>query len=318
MGGLFWAGSAAALGYASRRMTRDGDSRTVPLMGVMGAFVFAAQMINFAIPGTGSSGHLTGGLLLAALLGPYAAFVTMASILCVQALFFADGGLLALGCNIFNMGVCSCLLAYPLVYRPLAGANPTPGRLSLACLAAAVVGLQLGALGVVLQTTLSGVSELPFSTFASLMLPIHLAIALVEGLVTAAVLNFVRKAQPGLVEPATMGLTRPTGKVVAAMACAALITAGFISWHASKNPDGLEWSVSKATGKTELEAPESAAHKVLETVQQATAVMPDYAFKAEGKAEEPPKSETSLAGVAGSGLTLLFAGGLGWALRRKR
>ena len=90
-------------------------------MGMLGAFVFAAQMINFSIPGTGSSGHLGGALLLAILLGPHAAFVVVASVLTVQALFFADGGLLALGANLFNLGVLPCYLAYPLVYRPLAG-----------------------------------------------------------------------------------------------------------------------------------------------------------------------------------------------------
>ena len=72
-------------------------------MGVMGAFVFAAQMINFTIPGTGSSGHLCGGMMLTALLGPYAAFLTMIGVLLIQCLLFADGGLLALGCNIWNM-----------------------------------------------------------------------------------------------------------------------------------------------------------------------------------------------------------------------
>ncbi len=81
----------------------------IPLMGVLGAFIFAAQMINFTIPGTGSSGHLGGGMILAILLGPHAAFLVMASVLTVQALFFADGGLLALGCNIWNLGVLSLL-----------------------------------------------------------------------------------------------------------------------------------------------------------------------------------------------------------------
>ena len=93
-------------------------------MGVAGAFVFAAQMLNFAIPGTGSSGHLGGALLLAILLGPEAAFLVMASILAVQALFFADGGLLALGCNIFNLGFFPAFVAYPLVYRRIVGDGP--------------------------------------------------------------------------------------------------------------------------------------------------------------------------------------------------
>ena len=95
-GGVMWAVTAATTFYSARKVQSQLDSRKIPLMGVLGAFVFAAQMINFTIPGTGSSGHLVGGLLLAILLGPHAAFLTLASVLTVQALFFADGGLLAL------------------------------------------------------------------------------------------------------------------------------------------------------------------------------------------------------------------------------
>ena len=94
-------------------------------MGVPGAFIFAAQMINFTIPATGSSGHLGGGMILAILLGPYAAFLMIASAITVQSFFFADGGLLALGCNIINLGGFPCFIAYPLIYKKLAGARPS-------------------------------------------------------------------------------------------------------------------------------------------------------------------------------------------------
>jgi len=104
VGGTVWAATAGLTVYSARKLKQEMDDRKLPLMGVLGAFVFAAQMINFTIPATGSSGHLGGGMILAILLGPYAAFLTMASVLTVQALFFADGGLLALGCNIFNLG----------------------------------------------------------------------------------------------------------------------------------------------------------------------------------------------------------------------
>ena len=123
------AATAGVTLYSARKMRRGLDERRVPLMGVLGAFVFAAQMINFTIPGTGSSGHLGGGLLLAILLGSPAAFITIASILTVQALFFADGGLLALGCNIVNMGLFPCFVVYPRLYRPMVGKKPTSGRL---------------------------------------------------------------------------------------------------------------------------------------------------------------------------------------------
>lgn len=104
VGGTMWAASAGTIAYCSSKVRKELDDSKIPLMGVLGAFIFAAQMINFSIPVTGSSGHLGGGLILSILLGPYATFLTIASVLMVQALFFADGGLLALGCNIFNLG----------------------------------------------------------------------------------------------------------------------------------------------------------------------------------------------------------------------
>ncbi len=200
VGAAMWGATGVVVAYSARHVRSDLDESKIPLMGVAGAFVFAAQMVNFAIPGTGSSGHLGGALLLAILLGPEAAFLVMASILAVQALFFADGGLLALGCNIFNLGFFPAFVAYPLVYRKIVGDGPDlrAGRVFAGALLAAVVGLQLGALAVVLETTASGVSDLPFSTFLLLMQPIHLVIGVVEGLVTAVVVLFVYSAQPEL------------------------------------------------------------------------------------------------------------------------
>jgi len=139
-----WVATSGATVLSARSLRRHPDDRQVPLMGVLGAFVFAAQMVNFTIPGTGSSGHLGGGLLLAILLGPPAGFLVMVSVLTVQALFFADGGLLALGCNIFNLGFFPSFLAFPLVFLPVAGRRPTRARLAVATVLSSVVGLQLG------------------------------------------------------------------------------------------------------------------------------------------------------------------------------
>ncbi len=138
VGGTMWAASAAAIAYCSKKVKEDLDERKVPLMGVLGAFVFAAQMINFTIPATGSSGHLGGGMLLAILLGPYAAFLVIASVLVVQALFFADGGLLALGCNIFNLGFFPAFIAYPLIYKKIVKGEITKGKLALGASLAAI------------------------------------------------------------------------------------------------------------------------------------------------------------------------------------
>ena len=231
-GVLMWVASCAVMSVAARCVQRA-DDRLMPLMGMLGAFVFAAQMVNFSIPGTGSSGHLGGGLLLAILLGPHAAFVVVASVLTVQALFFADGGLLALGANMFNLGVLPCYLAYPLVYRPLAGRSPAPRRVAFAALLAAVVALQLGALAVVLQTVASGISSLPASAFLGLMLPIHLAIGVVEGLATATLVGFLRRARPELLDLSASGMAPGRRQLLLPLSLAAALTGGVLSWFAS-------------------------------------------------------------------------------------
>ena len=131
---LALAGAAAFYAYKKARKDFSKD-KILPAVAVTG-LVFALQMINFAIPQTGSSGHIVGGVLLAAILGPYAAFLAMCSILLVQSVFFADGGLLALGCNIFNMGFLACFVAYPLLYKPLADRKKSVAGAILASVAA--------------------------------------------------------------------------------------------------------------------------------------------------------------------------------------
>lgn len=143
VGGTMWAATAGVAAYSIKKIQSDLDQKKIPLMGVMGAFIFAAQMINFSIPATGSSGHLGGGMLLSILLGPYAGFLTMASILAIQALFFADGGLLAFGCNVFNLGFFTCFIAYPFIYKQIMRRGYSPARMFGAAMLSAVVGLQL-------------------------------------------------------------------------------------------------------------------------------------------------------------------------------
>jgi cobalt/nickel transport system permease protein len=322
-----WAASAALTLYSARKVRQEIDDRRVPLMGVLGAFVFSAQMINFTIPATGSSGHLGGGMILSILLGPHAAFLVMASILTVQALVFADGGLLALGCNIFNLGFFPCVVAYPLLYRRIAGERPTEGRIFAGAMASAVLALQLGAFGVVLQTLFSGLTELPFGTFLLLMQPIHLAIGIVEGLATALVVIFVWKARPETVAmagPSRAEAAGPFRRVPAGLLLLALITGGALSWFASTYPDGLEWAVSRTSGKEELEAPERGVHWSLAQLQAMTAFLPDYGFRRETAESSPAErwpavsAGTSVAGIVGSGITLAVAGLIGFGLKRQR
>ncbi|NLY76245.1 MAG: cobalamin biosynthesis protein CbiM [Firmicutes bacterium] len=327
VGGAMWAAAAGLTAYSAKKVRLDPDEKKVPLMGVLGAFIFAAQMINFTIPGTGSSGHLGGGLLLAALLGPYAGFLTMASILAVQGFFFGDGGLLAMGCNIFNLGFYPCFIAYPLLFKPIVGKRPTPGRILAGASLAAIVGLQLGSFSVVLETLVSGISELPFRAFLWLMQPVHLAIGIVEGLITAAVLTFVWKARPELLESTVAGAAYgdlDLKKVLISLSIAAALTGGALSWFASTHPDGLEWALFHASGKEELEAP-AGIHQTMAGIQEKTAILPDYGFKtpAENAAAESEPVErwpavsggTSFAGLVGGLFTLLLTGVIGYGLR---
>ncbi|MCU0691741.1 MAG: energy-coupling factor ABC transporter permease [Polyangiaceae bacterium] len=317
-----WATAAGFMVHAALQLKRDAKSSQPALMGVLGAFVFAAQMVNFSIPGTGASGHLGGGLLLSALLGPHAAFLVMASVLTVQALLFADGGLLALGCNIVNLGVFTCFLAYPLLFRPVAGTEPSGRRLTLAALVSAVAGLVLGAFAVVLETTASGISQLPFLPFLAFMVPIHLAIGAVEGLVTGSVLLYVWRARPDLVrrEP---DATRPLRALLIGFAVTTAGVGGMLSWFASPHPDGLEWSMGQIAGHEQVRASDDGLHGTLGRLQKATSLLPDYSIAGvQGEATEPawpaPDAGTSLSATIGAALTLLLALGTGLLLRLAR
>lgn len=343
VGATMWAAAAGLTVYSARKLGQETDERKIPLMGVLGALVFAAQMINFTIPGTGSSGHLAGGILLAVLLGPYAGFLTMASILTVQALFFADGGLLALGCNIFNMGFFPCFVAFPFIYSKITAGRRGRKPIFAATMAAAIVGLQLGAFGVVIETVLSGVSELPLVSFLLLMLPIHLAIGVVEGLVSASLIGFVYRSRPEALEnhvPSPAGdkprpCAEPAGRtatglkpLLLALILIAAFTGGVLSWFASTNPDGLEWSISGITGNKELQNSDSWIHKHLSGVQKKIALLPGYNFQedkneasgskdTQGKGEHWPevRAGSSVSGLLGGAMSLVLAGLIGFGIR---
>jgi cobalt/nickel transport system permease protein len=306
--------SAGVIGYSIKKIKNtDLSDNKIPMMGVMGAFVFAAQMINFTIPVTGSSGHIGGGILLAALLGPFPAFITLASVLIIQCLFFADGGLLALGCNIFNMGFFACMIAYPLIYKPILKKAITPKRITIASILATVVSLQLGALAVVLQTTASGVTELPFTSFLALMQPIHLAIGVVEGIITGAVLCFIYRVRKEILMNAMENDIKakvPLKKVLTFFVLATVLVGGVLSIYASSNPDGLEWSIQGILGTSEL-TNSSDTHIAAQELQDRTAILPDYSFQ-ENQQEKP--FGTSISGIVGGVLTLLVTIVLGMAV----
>ena len=300
--------STAVAGYSIHKLRLEDDSKKVPVMGVMGAFVFATQMINFTIPGTGSSGHLCGGMLLSALLGPWAGFVTMISVLLIQGLFFADGGLLALGCNVWNMAFYGCFIGSLLIWKPIMKKGASPLKITLASILGCVLTLQLGAFSVTLQTLFSNITSLPFGTFVWTMQPIHLAIGFVEGLITSAVLLFVYKTQPSLlwgVNETENNTSFTFKKTLATLSILALFIGGGLSLYASSNPDGLEWSMEKVAGTSELEYDDN-VHETLGNVQEKTSFLPDYAFK-----DNESALGTSFSGIIGSiivcGCSILLA-----------
>lgn len=328
VGGTLWVVSGGLLAFCARKVKRTLSDNLVPMMGVLGAFIFAAQMINFSIPGTGSSGHLVGGLILSILLGPYAAFLVIASVLTVQAFFFADGGLLALGCNMFNMGFFPIFVGYPLIYRVIAREQYGRSRAWVAAIIASVASLLLGAFSVVLETRASGISELPFGAFILVMLPIHLAIGAVEGLATAAVVSFVARARPEVLQPA--GASASIRPVLIGLAIAAVVAGGVASWFASTHPDGLEWSIAKVTGRQEVSGAEAGMHVSLAALQEKTSFLPDYGFRS-SDAEAVPREhaepepepwpavsvETSLSGIVGGLITLTLACLVGLAIKAR-
>ena len=329
--------SGATAGLSIHKLKRDDEPQKLPTMAVTAALVFAGQMINYTIPGTGSSGHMCGGMLLSALLGPQAGFLSMIVILAIQCLFFADGGLMALGANIWNMAFYGCFVGYYLIWRPIirshwfgAGKGALRARIIAASIIGCVVTLQLGAFSVVLETSLSGITELPFGAFVALMQPIHLAIGLVEGLITAAVLSFVFESRPELlrdVEAAGEGLDakRSLKATIAILAVVALVVGGGLSLLASSNPDGLEWALfgNAEAGYAENmgldEENFGVSSKAADTaadIQEATSFLPDYAFA--GSDTPVGTTVSGIVGsaiVAGAAVLICLAGGF---FRRKK
>ena len=328
VGGAVWAATAGLTVYSARKLKQEMDDRKLPLMGVLGAFVFAAQMINFTIPATGSSGHLGGGMILAILLGPYAAFLTMASVLTVQALFFADGGLLALGCNIFNLGFFPCFIAYPFIYKKTGGraADPGPhsagghGRRHPEPANGGVWGgagnVVLGYFGVaLLNLRADDAADPPGHRHCGRPRHRHGGSLCLEG----------PAGNPG--DGATdwrRPRPAPSSRSILSLVALVVFTGGFLSWFASTHPDGLEWAIKGVTGKEEVEAPKAGAHGVLAALQEKLAFLPDYDFKKPEGEAEAKKEESwpdvnpgrSLAGVLGAAITLLLVGAIGFGLKK--
>jgi len=189
--------SASGVGYSVREANKKLGERHVPLMGVMGAFIFAAQMLNFPVIG-GTSGHLIGGALAAILLGPWAGTLIMACVLIVQCLIFQDGGITALGANVFNMGLVACFVGYYL-YRTVTALMGESRTSRLAGgFAGAWASVFVAAVACAIELAVSGKS--PLGVALPAMAGVHALIGIGEGLITAAALSFVTATRADLLE----------------------------------------------------------------------------------------------------------------------
>lgn len=250
-----WLLMAVFVGLALRR-TRDqlGD-RQVPLMGLLAAFVFAAQMINFPVAG-GTSGHLLGGVLVAVLVGPWAAALVMTTVIAVQGLLFQDGGLLALGFNTMNMGIVAAFVGYA-VYSWLQKALRTVRNADLiAAAVAAWLSVLVAAAATALELAVSGTSPLDVALPA--MLGIHAVIGIGEALITVGALAFIRQTRPDLIQGAAVPTSRGSAWIAAGLVIA--LAVAFASPLADPDPDGLE---RVAEDKNFIDEAEDALYEIL-------------------------------------------------------
>ena len=289
--------SGAAVAWAGWRIRKSAPPRVIPLIAVLSSFVFAAQMVNFPI-GV-SSGHLGGGVLLTALLGPEAAVLGMSAVLTIQCLVFLDGGLLALGLNIFNMGLVPPLvytLASKIVLR--SGSDERRGRI-VASIISAYLAVLIGAVLVPFEVSYSKVS-MPFTLFLAWMAGVHALIGIGEAVITGGVVAVLLKTKPEAFVPGDRQLR--LAPVVAAMLGAALFVGFVLSNFASSLPDGLETSLEKASLATSSE-PSVESHGADSQPSLPTAIMPDYSVPG----IEQPFLSTGIAGFVGTLITFAAA-----------
>lgn len=228
---IFWVITIITVAVAVRRAEKL-DEKQVPLMGVMAAFIFAAQMINFPVAG-GTSGHLLGGALAAIILGPWAGMLVMTAVVGVQGVLFQDGGLLVMGANIFNMGLLTAAIGFGL-YKAAEGRSRRT-KLSVAAVAA-WLSVMAGALATALQLWLSGTARLDIVLPA--MLGVHALIGIGEALITVAALSFIFRTRPDLIEQAESPARGGQGWAWVGALISIVIV--FLSPLASSDPDGLE------------------------------------------------------------------------------
>ncbi|MGC5003717.1 energy-coupling factor ABC transporter permease [Streptomyces sp. DT203] len=317
--------AAGAVAVGLRGARRELDERTAPLAGLVAAFIFAVQMLNFPVA-AGTSGHLLGGALAAILVGPYTGVLCISVVLLMQGILFADGGLTALGVNVLDMGITTTVVAYAL-FRGLVGVLPRTRRsMTAASFVAALVSVPAAAVVFTLIYWIGGTTDIAIGKVFTAMVGVHVLIGIGEALITALTVGAVIAVRPDLVHGAR-GLTAPlklrvggelvdaparetapvavrsTRKVWATGLVAALVLAGFVSFYASASPDGLE-KVAADQGIDEKTEPHASKDSPLA----------DYGVRDISDA----RISGGLAGVIGVGATVVAGSGVFWAVRRRR
>ncbi|AIR98863.1 energy-coupling factor ABC transporter permease [Streptomyces glaucescens] len=318
--------AAGAVAVSLRGARRELDERTAPLAGLVAAFVFAVQMLNFPVA-AGTSGHLLGGALAAILVGPYTGVLCISVVLLMQGILFADGGLTALGVNITDMAVVTVVVAYA-VFRGLVKVLPRTRRsVTAASFAASLLSVPAAALAFTFLYWIGGTTDVAIGKVAGAMVGVHLLIGIGEAAITALTVGAVIAVRPDLVYGAR-GLRAPLklrvgGELVDAPApeaapaaartshravwlaglAASVVLAGFVSFYASADPDGLE-KVAADHG-IDRKAEEHAA---------AGSPLADYGVEDVDDA----RLSGGLAGVIGVGLTVVAGSTVFWAVRRRR
>uniref|UniRef100_A0AAU2JQR4 Energy-coupling factor ABC transporter permease n=1 Tax=Streptomyces sp. NBC_00049 TaxID=2903617 RepID=A0AAU2JQR4_9ACTN len=331
------AAAAAAVAVSLRGARRELDERTAPLAGLVAAFIFAVQMLNFPVA-AGTSGHLLGGALAAILVGPYTGVLCVSVVLLMQGILFADGGLTALGVNITVMGVVTVLVAYG-VFRGLLKVLPQTRRsVTVAAFAGALLSVPGAAAAFTAVYAVGGTTDVPLGKVFTAMVGVHVLIGIGEAAITAATVGAVIAVRPDLVH-AARGLTTPlqlrvggdlvdapaaapapaaarsTKKVWATGLVTALVLAGFVSYYASASPDGLEKVAADKGIDAKLKADEDKPEGERE-YEHASANSPlaDYGVKDVDDA----RLSGGLAGVIGVGATVAVGSGIFWSVRRRR
>jgi cobalt/nickel transport system permease protein len=319
--------AAGGLGLICRKVRRVIAADKLALMGILGAFVFAAQMVNFQLPAMpGTSGHMVGAVLLAIILGPHLAAIVISSVVIVQCLIFQDGGLLALGCNIINIGLVPSYLGY-FLYRTITNGRFSSLKVYIGAMLASVIAMEAGAILVAIQAAISGVLAVPLSTFLITMIGVHFLVGFVEGLVTVTVLAYLQQLRPDIVADSLPGTVRLSkNAVLATLLILAVLTGAGLSLLASDLPDGLEWSYAERPDEPEFQSivsnPDTRITAV-DDLQSKYSPMPDYSVRASkpddvtGRQTHAGAGWTSFAGVVGSAVTMTFIWLTAWMLRRK-